>query len=145
MDRVRELVEKALAEGYLMHLATADDGGPWAAGVIYVHDDQYNLYWISDVNTRHSKAVAASGQAAAAITVSTKPGTEFGLQIVGNAERIDGPHLELAVKHWTKRGKKLPKLGEILYKDHSWYKLVPTKIELIYQPEFDFDKQAIEL
>ncbi|MBI4022617.1 pyridoxamine 5'-phosphate oxidase family protein [Candidatus Berkelbacteria bacterium] len=145
MDRVRELIEKALADGYLMHLGTVDEGGPWVAGVIYVHDDALNLYWISSVKTRHSQAVHASGQAAAAITVSDQPGTEFGLQVMGTAKRIPGARLDLAIKHWSKRGKPAPKVKDILYADHAWYQLTPTKIELIYQPEFDFDKQVLEL
>lgn len=145
MEKVRTLIEKALDEGYLMSLGTVDESGPWVADVIFVHDDDLNLYWISDLDTRHSQAVIDHPLVAASITVSDRPGTEFGLQLSGRASRIRGLHLPLAVQHWTKRGKPAPKKEEILYTNHSWYRFVPEAIELIYQPEYGFDKQVLTL
>lgn len=142
---IRQLVLQALDNGYLMSLGTVDGGGVWVADVIFVHDDALNIYWISDTTVRHSKALKGHSQVAVTITADERSGHEHGLQITGEASRISGAHLDLAVKHWTKRGKPIPKIKDILSPNHAWYKLVPAKIELIYQPLFDFDKQTLDL
>lgn len=38
-----------------MTIATADgDGKPWVSPVYFRHDDQFNLYWVSDKDALHS-------------------------------------------------------------------------------------------
>lgn len=38
-----------------MTIATSDAvGKPWASTVFFVHDDAYNLYWVSSKHARHS-------------------------------------------------------------------------------------------
>jgi nitroimidazol reductase NimA-like FMN-containing flavoprotein (pyridoxamine 5'-phosphate oxidase superfamily) len=42
----------------LLGLATADtDGRPWVSPVFYSLDDDYQLYWVSDVDAQHSANV----------------------------------------------------------------------------------------
>ena len=53
VDLIKEILEKC----YLMSLATLDDGGVWVSDVIFVHDEDLNIYWISDPDVRHSKAI----------------------------------------------------------------------------------------
>lgn len=147
MNNVQELINEVLEKGYLLSLATVDDGGVWVSDVIYVHDDQMNIYWLSQTNARHSKAISKNDRVAGTITVSNKPGEKnIGLQLKGVAEKIDGDILEIAVKHRQKRWKLAPtKPGEILDQGESWYRLRPKMIELIYEPLFGFDKPKIEL
>ena len=147
MHNVQELIKEVLEEGYLLSLATVDDGGVWVSDVIYVYDDQMNIYWLSQISARHSKAISKNNQVAGTITISNKPEEKnIGLQLKGVAEKIDGDILEIAVKHRQKRGKPAPtKLGEILDQGESWYRLRPKMIELIYEPLFGFEKPKIEL
>ena len=54
MERdIKRLIKEVLEKGYLMSLGTVDEGGVWVSDVIYVFDDEFNLYWISDPDTRH--------------------------------------------------------------------------------------------
>lgn len=147
MEDIRKLVEEVLNKGYLMSLATVDDGGPWVSDVIYVHDDQLNIWWISMPQTRHSKAILADARVAATITVSTELGEpNLGLQISGTAERVEGDDLARATKHRTKRGKPAPsREGELIADGHVWYRLKPTKIQLIYEPLFAREKKSLDL
>lgn len=132
-----------------MSLATIDAEGLWVSDLIFVHHagqtSEWDIYWMSDVAARHSRAVHANGQVAASITIGDgKGGTNMGLQISGTAEKIEGDILEGAAKHRAKRGKEAPKvMGEILEEGESWYRLKPTKIELIYEPEFGFERKKI--
>ena len=44
---LKQLIQEVLEKGYLMSLATLDDGGVWVADVIYIHDDDLNIFWMS--------------------------------------------------------------------------------------------------
>ena len=145
MKTVEELTKEILEQGHLMSLATIDDGGPWVSDVIYVHREPLEIFWMSDSNTRHSRAIHKDARVAATITIGDgKGGANIGLQISGIAEKIEGDILEVATKHRAKRGKPHPtKEGEILEDSESWYRLKPTKLELIYEPHFGFEKKKI--
>lgn len=147
MEDIKKLIKEVLRKGYLMSLATHDNGGVWVSDVIFVETNSFELYWLSEVNSRHSKAVINNSQVAATITLSNNVGEKnIGLQIEGKAEKIEGDILEIAIKHRLKRGKPAPKkLGEILGNSESWYKLTLSKIELIYEPLFGFEKKKLEL
>ena len=146
MEDLGKIVKEILDQGYLMSLGTYDESGPWVSEVLFVNDG-VSLYWLSSVNTRHSKAVVLSHKAAATITLANKLGDkEVGLQIEGKAEKIEGDVFKIAKKHRIKRGKPVPeKEGDILGPNESWYKLTPTKIEIINAPLWGFAKKSLEI
>ncbi len=141
----RKLAESVLEKGYLMSLGTVDDGGVWVSDVIYVHDSEFNIYWISRGDTRHSKAIENNPNVAGTITVSNDPREkDLGLQIAGIAEKVDGYLPILTVEYYIKRRRPLLKsAAEILKGGTSWYKLKPTMVELICEELFDHEKQII--
>jgi len=145
MEQMRDLVKKVLDEAFLMSLATVDESGPWVSDLIFIYDDDFNIYWLSQENTRHSQAILKNNQVAASITVSNNQGEDnIGLQLEGQAEKLEGDDLKLAMKHCLKRKKTPPeKEGEILDPRESWHKLTPEKIELIYEPLWGFSKQNL--
>lgn len=144
MNDIKELITKILQDGYLMSLATVNDDAPWVSDVIYVYDDKLNLYWLSEVNARHSKSITNNSKVSATITVSGRGEPNVGIQLEGNAEKIEGDIFEMAIKHRLKRNKSAPeKEGDILGPSESWYILKPTKIELIYEPLFGFEKKQL--
>lgn len=144
-DDPKELAKAILGKGHLMSLATVDDGGPWVCDVIYVFDEDWNLYWLSEITTRHSETIIKNPAVAATITISNKSKeSNEGLQISGIARKIEGDILAMAIKHRLKRNYQAPvKEGEILGSGESWYCLKPNKIELIYEPRFGFKKEPI--
>lgn len=140
MTDVRKRIEEVLKRGHLLSLATVDDGGPWVGDMIYIHDDDLNLYWISRKNRRHSIAIRANPQVAASITVSEPKGNDLGLQISGLAEELsDNPAVVDA--YWKKRGK--PPQRPIT-DEHAWYILKLTKIELIDEEHFGHEKKVLK-
>lgn len=145
-QEIKDLARKVLEDGYLMSLGTVDEGGVWVADVIYIHDENFNLYWLSFPHHRHSKAIEGSPKVACAITTSWETGNERALQIEGVAEKIDGPLFEYEKKLASKRGMMIPSVaGRVLEDGHSWYVLKPTKIELIHNKPFGYKKQNVEL
>ncbi len=143
-ENIRALVKEALEKGYLMSLGT-HDGAPWVADVIYVFDDDLNIYWMSDPDVRHSQAIAKDPNVAGAITPSGKGEDNLGIQFQGIAEKIDGPRHDLAVKHFAKRDKPAPTEDEDVLQGDSWYVLRPKKIDVNCECLFGFDKRYLEL
>ena len=147
MPKTRDLIVEVLEKGYLMSLATIDESGPWLAAVRFSFDDQLSVYWASQESVRHSQALALDPRAAVSVTLCNKVGDQkIGIQIQGRASVVDQIPLEAAVRYNAKKGKPAPTSGaELLQPGQSWYCLTPTKIDLIYEPLFGYEKKFLEL
>ncbi len=143
--KTTQLIKEVLDKSYLMSLATIDDGGVWVSDVIYVFDDELNIYWMSDPEARHSQAILKNNKVSGTITTSGPKEQNMGIQFSGVAEKIDGPRFDLAKKHYLKRNKPEPKEAEDVLQGDSWYMLKPKFIQLTYEKLFGFDKQDLEL
>jgi uncharacterized protein YhbP (UPF0306 family) len=143
MEDIKSLILEVLEKGYLMSLGTHDDGGVWVCDVIYIFDEDLNIYWMSDPDTRHSKTVLKNPQVAGTITVSGQGEDNLGIQFEGMAEKIEGMRWDLAKKHYAKRKKTEPKESDDVLQGDSWYMIKPKKIELIYERLFGFEKQKL--
>ena len=144
-SNIRELVKGVLEKGYLMSLGTVDESGVWVADVIYIFDDNFNIYWMSKLYRRHSKAISENSKVAGTITVSGQGEDNLGIQFSGVAEKIEGARYDLAVKHYERRKKPKPSETDDVLQGGSWYMLKPQKIELIYERLFGFNKQNLDL
>ena len=145
-ESLKALVCDVLNRGYVMSLGVSDEDGPWVADVLFLHDDDLNIYWVSSRYTKHSTAIGQSAPVAASITASdgSNGAPEAALQISGIAERIAGPLPEMGARHRTKRGKRVPPPGEDFIEPHeSWYRLKPQRIELIYAEKFGRDRHRV--
>ena len=146
---IRPLIQEVLEKGYLMTLATHDESGVWACDVIYIFDDDFKLYWISDPKARHSKAIEENPAVAGTITVSGQGDDNLGIQFSGTVQRLKGPNLRLMLQHFKKRKKVvLPKSVKdaiTFLEGDMWYECRLTHIELIYEKLFGFEKRKIHL
>lgn len=98
---VKKLVEEYLQEAKLMQVATVRDNKPWVCTVWYVHDEDWNLYFISRRSRRHSLELKDNPKVAGAIvTPHTKGSGEKvrGLQFAGTAKEAMGKTLAKARK-----------------------------------------------
>jgi len=144
---IKSKILEVLSRGHLMSLATVDDSGPWVADVVYVYDGNLSIYWMSDPEVRHSKAILTNAQVAGTITISNNSKEpNLGIQFSGKAEKIDGPRYDLAIKHLAKRGYPEPKETEDILQGDSWYVLQPRQqIDLIDEENYGYDKKSLEL
>ena len=142
---LKKLAENVLQDGFVMSLGTHDDSGVWVADVIYVYDDSFNIYWTSLAEVRHSKAIMQNTKVACTITADWTTGKERALQIEGVAEKIEGAFFELEKQLRVKRHLAVPtEPGQILEGGYSWHVLRPTKIELINNELFGYEKKNVE-
>lgn len=146
-EEIRERILDILRKGHLIHLATIDDDGPWVSDLVFVHDDDLNIYWQSHEDYRHSKAILKNQRVAGSITISNKSKEPNEcIQIAGIGSKIDGEVYELTVKDLTKRNHELvPEGTQHLADGWSWYKFTPTKIDLIYEPLLGRKKESLVL
>ncbi|OHB08652.1 MAG: hypothetical protein A3I19_01230 [Candidatus Zambryskibacteria bacterium RIFCSPLOWO2_02_FULL_38_13] len=140
--KILEVLEKT----HLMSLAVKDDGGVWVADVIFIFDENLNIYWMSDPDVRHSKAILNNENVAGTITASTKSKElNLGIQFSGVAKKIDGQRYDLALKHLKKRNHPEPKETDDVLEGDSWYQLTPIKIDLVDEKNQGYDKKSLEL
>jgi len=100
LARVRELLE-----GHnTITLATTADGRSWAATVFYASDADLNLYFVTDLRTRHGRDLHRDPHVTGAINhdVSTW-GEVIGLQVEGRAAVLEAEERVRALETYLTR------------------------------------------
>jgi hypothetical protein len=93
---LRRRALRYLQEHTTMTLATVGPEGPWAAGLFYV-SEEFDLYWLSNPESRHSRNLAYEPRVAVTIHEDYRDWRIIqGLQMEGSAREIGPPE-------WTGR------------------------------------------
>lgn len=144
MNDIKNLVLEVLEDGFIMNLGTNDANGSWVASLVYVFDDQLNLYWVSVPTSQHSQAIDKNPQVACTILADYTTDKERALQIAGTAIALPEASLEREQALQKKRSMAIPtKAGEMLTNGYQWYKLTPTRIELIHNELFGYERKRL--
>ena len=143
IPNLKEQIIEVLQQGHVLSLGTLDNQGVWVADVIYVHDNELNIYWMSYESTRHSKAIKINQKVAGTITVREKE-DDLGLQIEGRAHATQSTR-ELLDKYQQKRNRPSSKNEEEILNGRKWYCLKPTLIQLLNKKEFGYEKKTLQL
>lgn len=142
---IKDLVINVLGQGYLMSLAVQDEGGLWVSDVNFVYDDDLNIYWMSDPEFRHSKAILNNSNVAGTITINAPKEDNFGIQFSGHAKKTDEEREDLISKYCNKKNRPNPEDNSKFLRGYSWYMLKPDRIELICEKYYGYDKKSIDL
>jgi len=87
--KLKEKVLRYLEEHYTMTVATARDETPWAAAVFYANDG-FDLYFLSDPESRHSEDIAGNPVVAVTVHEDYHDWRKIkGIQMEGRAELVD--------------------------------------------------------
>lgn len=98
---LHDVVLQYLENTKLLQLATSNDNLPWVVTVLFVHDDQANLYWLSEPSRHHSQDIAQNPRAAVAMAIKTDLPV-IGLQAYGRAEVVtDLALIKVIVERYT--------------------------------------------
>jgi uncharacterized protein YhbP (UPF0306 family) len=119
----------------MMHLATSDGENPWVCNVWFASDNDFNIYWISSTNRRHSQEIARNPHVAASFCIPSDPSdTSAGaLQLEGVATELSKPlEIAKALKLYVARGffslAQVKKFMGDLHHPHRFYKITPERI-----------------
>ncbi len=78
-EKARHIVE---TNNYMVVCTSDKKGNPWAAPVFFVHDEKYNFYFLSAVDSRHAENILANPKTFLVIFDSSAPvGQSDGVQI----------------------------------------------------------------
>jgi uncharacterized protein YhbP (UPF0306 family) len=89
---LRELIREYLASATTLHLATVRNGKPWVCNVWFASNDNFDLFWFSGRNRRHSEDIAKYPHVAGGITLPLTPVDPVrGIQFEGIARKITEP------------------------------------------------------
>lgn len=137
---VKDLITDYLQQARLMQVSTARNNQPWTCNVYFAFDDNFNLYWISTPQRRHSQEIEANEKVAGTIVLPHTPGQKVrGLQFQGIGKRATGEDMKIAMDTYASRmGMKEERKQSILNgKDkHVPYVIQPTLFVLFDEVNF---------
>lgn len=85
---LHDAILEELRHHTVLTLATTGENGPHAVSLIYAHD-VFDIFWLSDPNTRHSEHLASSPSAAVTIAAQHDDFKAIrGLQMKGDGSRL---------------------------------------------------------
>jgi uncharacterized protein YhbP (UPF0306 family) len=146
MKDIKTLINEVLEKSHLMTLGTLDEGGPWVSNVVFIYDEDLNIYWMSDPNVRHSMAILKNPKISGTISVNNKSKEpNIAIQFSGIANKIEEKRFDLAKKHLAKRGYPEPKESDDILQGDAWYVLKPDFIDLTHEELFGFNKKKLIL
>ena len=140
MNEYAAKAAKIIEKNIYMCLATADlNGIPWNVPVYYAFDEQYNFYWYSRKNTRHSKLIRKNNYVAVAIFNSKQAGEDDGgVYIRGIAHEVKKKDMAKALEVYFSRSENNDRTKMKFYTDHPedflaksvlrMYKMTPEKM-----------------
>lgn len=129
VQKAKQVLEKI---PYITIASVTKDGLPWNSPVYGVHDEEYNFFWNSAVNSQHSQNIAENKNIFIVVYDSTVlEGAGFGVYIEAEAkELIEGDELAHALEIFYKAKGKEPK-GQSFFTGVSirrFYKATPKKV-----------------
>jgi uncharacterized protein YhbP (UPF0306 family) len=136
---IKKLLLEYLPTRKDMQVATAKGDQPWICTVHYVHDDNLNIYWLSEPNRRHSQELSINNKAAIAVAVKID-NPVVGIQAEGRVVVVSDKDevvkvMELYVSKYDK--------GHDFYKNfvagtnrHWMYKFIPSSVALFDEMNF---------
>ena len=144
MKNYKEQAKKIIADNIYMTIATASlDGKPWISPVFFAYDDAYNLYWVSDKNSRHSNLIRENNKVAIVIFDSSAPeGEGDGVYVEAQVVELDDTQevekaMSILSNRVTQEEFKIKKIGEVT-EEGVWriYKAIPQSISKLKEGEY---------
>lgn len=138
-EKAKQILEDNI---YCVVASSSKEGEPWISPVFYGYDEDYNIYWISDKDAKHSKLIKNNPQVSIAIFNSQLPeGKADCVYIQATVEEINDPEMaEKAIKIRDSRAKveefKVKSVGDVTGSG-QWrvYKATPYNVSKLGKGE----------
>lgn len=142
MTDLGQLARGIIKNNIYLTLGTTDGETPWVAPLFYCVDEDYNFYFISQLESLHSKYVAINPKVAFAIFDShAKEGKGTGVQGSGEVHIVKDEDLPKEINNYhTTFIEVKPEMltGNAPYR---LFKLIPNKL-FVLDPEAKVDKRV---
>lgn len=137
---LNQIAQDIVKNNIYLTLATSD-GKPWAAPMYYCIDDKYNFYYISQLDSLHTKHILKNPDVSFAIFDShAKEGEGNGIQATGKTYLIEGDKVSEALR-WYKTNF-IPTTPESFTGNvpYRLFKITPKKVYIL-DPKAKTDKR----
>lgn len=144
MNKYQKKAREIIASNIYMTIATASSSGkPWVSPVFFAYDQNYDLYWVSNRDSLHSRLIRENPQVAIVIFDSKAPeGEGDGVYFEAKIEELsDQDQIKYAMDILNKRATKdefrIKKIGEVTG-EGAWmvYKAVPMRVSKLTEGKF---------
>jgi uncharacterized protein YhbP (UPF0306 family) len=144
MEDYAKEAKDIISNNIYMAVATATQSGePWISPVFFAYDDQYNLYWVSDKNSRHSNLIRKNSRVAIVVFDSKAPeGEGDGVYFEAEAVELNDPQeagegMSILAARVTQDELKIKEVSAVTG-EGAWriYKAVPKKISKLKEGEY---------
>lgn len=149
---LRQLIKEYLQKPRVMQLATCVDNQPWACNVHFYVDENFNFYWVSMTDRRHSLELEKNPKAAITVKIHEDTPEEnyvIGISAEGEAAQIGMEEIKKIGEKYINRLSKKPKLLEDILAESggfTFYKFIPSKLVLFDIKNFPDDpRQEVSL
>lgn len=140
-SKLNEIAKKIIKNNIYLTLATSD-GDPWAAPLFYAVDNEFNFYFISQMDCVHVKHILKNHKVAFAIFDShQKEGEGNGVQGSGEAFLMKDNELDTAFKWYQTTYVPMKKESFSGKAPYRFFKLVTEKFYVL-DPDADVDKRV---
>lgn len=127
-------------------IATVDKKGVWANPVYFAWDNKFNLYFISQMRSRHMQNLTKNPTISVAIYKTEQKGDVLGIQLEGNAKIIldDKEEIRHAFDTYYGRAGKGPDVqGYMNNPTWLYVKIIPEHIYYFDTRFFDEERQEV--
>ena len=138
---IEDFLEQYINKSNILQLATSADNQPWVVTVHYFADQEFNLYWTSKPDRRHSKEIILNPKVSATILVHENTPSEdwvIGITVSGEARQVESIDSKIA-EAYIKKLLKDPDLPANITNGTDpakWYVLKPLSLILFDSKDF---------
>lgn len=128
-------------------IATVDEKGVWANPVYFAWDEKFNLYFISQLHSRHMQNIAKNPRVSVAIFKTEQKGEVIGIQLEGEASVLENPEEKLSAgKIYYGRVGSLKQNGTFVDRpEWKFVKITPENIYYFNSEIFGEERQEVSL
>lgn len=147
MKTHKDLAIEIIQENQYLALATSSENTSWSCTVTYATDENVNIYFMSDPNSRHTKDFQTNNVVSVVVYDSTQEwGKGLGVQLVGIVEKVSDAEKDFVKKLFFERNYPFGGVphAQNIFLDaindgtYFFYKLTPQKM-WVSDPESDVD------
>ncbi len=146
----KKYIDEALFATDYCSIATVDKSGAWANPVYFAWDKNYNLYFISQMSSRHMQNLQKDNRISVAIYKTEQKGDIIGIQLEGKAKILSENESKKNIQHaydtyYGRAGHGPDVQGYINNPTWLYVKVVPSKIYYFDTRFFGEERQNVPL
>jgi general stress protein 26 len=142
------LLRGVLQSTAYLALGTEGKDGPWVAPVLYAYNERLEIYFVSQLGSRHMRDVIDNPEVAIAIYDTDQPaaGDKLGIQLSGTTEIVPDEAVKEAFEiYFHGVDPQMDSSPDNFLGDSSWrmVKVVPGEVFLVHTGKFGEERQRV--